>query len=154
MSDQCHISAIFIFMRSIGISYGSIGCCIAKSALDIIIAELLLIPEGGVTMDLQAIGARIKATREAKGMTQEDLAAALDLSRNHISVIERGVKAPKLDTFVAIANELGVSADVLLFDVIDHASNSVSSDLMAAVSQLPKADQNRILNAIRALLEK
>lgn len=45
-------------------------------------------------MDLQAIGARIKATREAKGMTQEDFAAALDLSRNHISVIERGVKAP------------------------------------------------------------
>lgn len=105
-------------------------------------------------MDLQAIGARIKATREAKGLTQEDLAAALDLSRNHISVIERGVKAPKLDTFVAIANELGVSADVLLFDVIDHASDSVSSDLMATVSQLPKADQNRILNAIRALLEK
>ena len=105
-------------------------------------------------MDLQAIGARIKATREAKGMTQEDFAAALDLSRNHISVIERGVKAPKLETFVAIANVLGVSADTLLFDVIDHASDSVSSELMASVAELPKADQNRILNAIRALLEK
>lgn len=105
-------------------------------------------------MDLQAIGARIKATREAKGMTQEDLAATLDLSRNHISVIERGVKAPKLDTFVAIANALEVSADALLFDVIDHASDSVSSELMASVSKLPKADQNRILNAIKALLEK
>lgn len=105
-------------------------------------------------MDLQAIGARIKATREAKGLTQEDLADALDLSRNHISVIERGVKAPKLDTFVAIANALEVSADALLFDVIDHASDSVSSELMASVSKLPKADQNRILNAIKALLEK
>ena len=105
-------------------------------------------------MDLQAIGARIKATREAKGMTQEDFAAALDLSRNHISVIERGVKAPKLETFVAIANVLGVSADTLLFDVIDHASDSVSSELLASVAELPKADQNRILNAIRALLDK
>lgn len=103
-------------------------------------------------MDLQAIGARIKATRESKGMTQEDLAAALDLSRNHISVIERGLKAPKLDTFVAIANELGVSADVLLFDVIDHASDSVSSELMVAISKLPKPEQNRILTAIRVLL--
>ena len=121
---------------------------------DIIISELQFIPEGGATMDLQAIGARIKATREAKGMTQEDFAAALDLSRNHISVIERGVKAPKLETFVAIANVLGVSADALLFDVIDHASDSVSSELMASVAELPKADQNRILNAIRALLEK
>lgn len=105
-------------------------------------------------MDLQAIGARIKATREAKGMTQEDLAASLDLSRNHISVIERGVKPPKLDTFVAIANELEVSADTLLFDVIDHASDSVSSELMANLAQLPKAEQNRILNVIRTLLDK
>ena len=120
-------------------------------------------------MDLQAIGARIKATREAKGMTQEDVgarhfpyeyltqedfAAALDLSRNHISVIERGVKAPKLETFVAIANVLGVSADALLFDVIDHASDSVSSELSESLSALPKADQKRILNAIRALLDK
>ena len=105
-------------------------------------------------MDLQAIGARIKATREAKGITQEDFAAALDLSRNHISVIERGVKSPILETFVAMANVLGVSADSLLFDVIDHASDSVSSELMASISELPKPEQNRILNAIRALLEK
>lgn len=103
-------------------------------------------------MDLQAIGARIKAAREAKGMTQEDFAAALDLSRNHVSVIERGVKAPKLETFVAIANILGVSADSLLFDVIDHAGESVSSELVASIASLPKADQNRIINAIRALL--
>ena len=105
-------------------------------------------------MDLQAIGARIKATREAKGMTQEDFAAALDLSRNHISVIERGVKAPKLETFVAIANVLGVSADALLFDVIDHASDSVSSELSSSIASLPKAEQNRIINAIHALLDK
>ena len=103
-------------------------------------------------MDLQAIGARIKAAREAKGMTQENFAAALDMSRNHISVIERGVKAPKLETFVAIANVLGVSSDALLFDVIDHAS--VSSELSDSIAKLPKADQNRIVNAIRALLEK
>lgn len=103
-------------------------------------------------MDLQAIGARIKAAREARGMTQEDFAAALDLSRNHISVIERGVKAPKLETFIAIANELGVSADSLLFDVIDHATDSVASELMASVSNLPKEEQSRILNAIKALL--
>lgn len=105
-------------------------------------------------MDLQAVGARIRTAREAKGMTQEDLAAALELSRNHISVIERGIKAPRLETFVALANILGVSADSLLFDVIDHASDSVSSELSESLSALPKDDQKRILNAIRALLDK
>ena len=105
-------------------------------------------------MDAIAVGRRIKAAREVKHMTQEKLAETIDLSTDHISVIERGVKAPKLETFVAIANVLGVSADALLFDVIDHASDSVSSELSESLSALPKADQKRILNAIRALLDK
>ena len=104
-------------------------------------------------MDLQAIGARIKATREAKGMTQEDFAAALDLSRNHISVIERGVKVPRLDTFVAIANALEVSADDLLIDVVDHAAQHQISELGEELASVPVEQQRRILNAVRAFLE-
>lgn len=57
-------------------------------------------------MDLKAVGQRIKMAREAKGLTQEDLAAMVELSPTHVSVIERGLKAAKLDTFVAIANAL------------------------------------------------
>ena len=56
-----------------------------------------VVPKGGICMDLCAIGSRIKAAREKAGMTQEDLAAALEMSPTHISVIERGVKAPKLE---------------------------------------------------------
>lgn len=63
-------------------------------------------------MDLKAVGQRIKMAREAKGLTQEDLAAMVELSPTHVSVIERGLKAAKLDTFVAIANALEVSADL------------------------------------------
>lgn len=55
-------------------------------------------------MDLSAIGSRIKAARERKHLTQEDLAAIVDLSPTHVSVIERGVKPPKLETFVQDRN--------------------------------------------------
>lgn len=48
-------------------------------------------------MDQVALGKRIKTARERAGMTQEDLAAAVDYSVDHMSVVERGVKAPKLD---------------------------------------------------------
>ena len=57
-------------------------------------------------MDLKAVGQRIKAAREAKNLTQEELAALVNLSTTHVSVIERGLKVTKLDTFVAIANAL------------------------------------------------
>ena len=43
-------------------------------------------------MDLKAVGQRIKAAREAKNLTQEELAALVNLSTTHVSVIERGLK--------------------------------------------------------------
>ena len=45
-------------------------------------------------MDQVALGKRIKAARERVGMTQEELAAAVDYSVDHVSVVERGVKPP------------------------------------------------------------
>lgn len=60
-------------------------------------------------MDLKAVGQRIKAAREAKNLTQEELAALVNLSTTHVSVIERGLKVTKLDTFVAIAEYSAVA---------------------------------------------
>ena len=80
-------------------------------------------------MNLKAIGSRIKAAREKKGLTQEALSEILDLSPMHMSVIERGAKPTKLDTFVRIANALDVSADELLQDVVEHSTESISGEL-------------------------
>lgn len=46
-----------------------------------------------------------------------------------MSVIERGLKVTKLDTFVAIANALDVSADTLLIDVVAHSVTGVTNEL-------------------------
>lgn len=62
-------------------------------------------------MDTKAVGQRIKAARERRGLTQEELAALVNISPTHVSVIERGAKTVRMDTFVAIANVLEVSAD-------------------------------------------
>lgn len=104
-------------------------------------------------MDLCAIGARIKAARECAGMTQEDLAAELDMSPTHISVLERGRKAPKLETLVNIANTLHVSTDMLLQDVVVCATDGLASELSVAITKLKPKEQERIINAIRALTE-
>ena len=109
--------------------------------------------EGGVTMDLKAVGQRIKAAREAKNLTQEELAALVNLSTTHVSVIERGLKVTKLDTFVAIANALDVSADALLIDVVTHSVTGVTNELSDMIEKLPKDEQKRILNAVRALVD-
>ena len=104
-------------------------------------------------MDQVAIGARIKAARERVHLTQEQLAEIIDISPTHMSVIERGVKTPKLDTFVRIANALGVSTDALLQDVVVPANESILAELSVRIGRLPQKDQERILTAIRALTE-
>ena len=104
-------------------------------------------------MDQVAIGARIKAARERVHLTQDQLAEIIDISSTHMSVIERGVKTPKLDTFVRIANALGVSTDALLQDVVVPANESILAELSVRIGRLPQKDQERILNAIRALTE-
>ncbi len=104
-------------------------------------------------MDLKAVGQRIKAAREAKNLTQEELAALVNLSTTHVSVIERGLKVTKLDTFVAIANALDVSADALLIDVVTHSVTGATNELSDMIGKLPKDEQRRIINAVRALVD-
>ena len=103
-------------------------------------------------MDFSKVGYRIKIAREAKNLSQEDLAALVDVCPTHISVIERGKKATRLDKFVAIANVLEVSADSLLIDVVDHSVTGVTNELNELLSSQPKEQQLRILNAVRAFI--
>ncbi len=104
-------------------------------------------------MNQKAIGRRIKAAREKRQLTQEQLAELVDLSTMHISVIERGVKLPKLETLINIANVLDVSADVLLQDVINNRAEIFSSEVSTLMNKLPQEDQRRVLAALRSFIE-
>ena len=104
-------------------------------------------------MDQIAIGTRIKAARERVHLTQEQLAEIVDISPTHMSVIERGVKTPKLDTFVRIANALGVSTDALLQDVVVPVTDNIVAELSVRIGHLSQKEQDRILNVIRVLTE-
>ena len=130
------------------------GFCIDFVVTDILSFRTIIRSKGGVAMDFTKVGYRIKLAREAKNLSQEDLAALIDLSPTHISVIERGKKATRLDKFVAIANVLEVSADSLLIDVVDHSVTGVTNELSELISDQPKELQLRILNAVRAFIGK
>ena len=102
-------------------------------------------------MDMIAIGSKIKEARERAHLTQEELAEIIDISPTHMSVIERGVKTQKLDTFVKIVKALNLSADALLLEGMDQVNDSIVAELSVRLGRLSDEDRNRILNAIRAL---
>ena len=104
-------------------------------------------------MNQKAVGRRIKAAREQKRLTQEQVAELVDLSPMHVSVIERGVKLPKLETLINLANVLDVSADVLLQDVVNNQTKLFASEASELIKQLPREDQRRVLAALRSFVE-
>ncbi|MBT9739854.1 helix-turn-helix domain-containing protein [Dorea formicigenerans] len=85
-------------------------------------------------MDLKAVGQRIKSAREAKNLTQEELAALVNLSPTHVSVIERGLN--------------------LLIDVVAHSVTGVTNELTEKIEKLPIKEQKKIIKVIHTLLEE
>lgn len=63
---------------------------------------------------LRSLGAQARKFRIARGMRQEDVAAALGLSVAYVSLIERGRRNPPITTVIALAGVLRASPAELL----------------------------------------
>lgn len=70
--------------------------------------------EKNLTMDVKAVGARIRTLRVTSGMTQEKLAELANLSTPYISHLETGKKRAGVDTLIRISTALNTTFDFLL----------------------------------------
>lgn len=80
--------------------------------------------------------------------TDAALTAIRGLSANYIGMVERGEKIPALETFICIANALGVLADMLLTDVLDNGYIIKESLLAEKLDKLSRDDRERIYDVI------
>jgi transcriptional regulator with XRE-family HTH domain len=66
-------------------------------------------------MDIRKqVGVNVRRLREARRLSQEQLAFEAELHRTYISGVERGVRNPTVKVLAKIAKALDVSADRLL----------------------------------------
>jgi len=71
--------------------------------------------------EAQLFGRRLRELRKARGLTQEALAEAADLSGNYISDLELGLKVPSLTILVRLSQALQVATPDLLADFTREA---------------------------------
>lgn len=64
--------------------------------------------------EVEQLGRKVRAVREARGMTQEDLAHRSGLSSVQISRIERGRREIRITTLLQLLRALDVSPEELL----------------------------------------
>ena len=68
-----------------------------------------------------SVGRKIRQLRDRKNLSQQKIAEQSGLSRNTLSLIERGQSSPTISTLKRLANALDVSINAF-FDTLDRAS--------------------------------
>jgi transcriptional regulator with XRE-family HTH domain len=108
----------------------------------------------------ESIGQRIARLRREKGMTQMELAAALEVSQPVVSDYENDVIKISGETIVALAQILGASADELLG--LEKPTRAAGASIknrriyrqLQSIERLPKRDQEALARTIDAFLSK
>jgi len=76
------------------------------------------------------LGQRLATLREARGLSQDEVALAAGISRNHYQLLENGLGVrktrspanPRLSTLIALSEVLGTTVPDLLGEVFGRAA--------------------------------
>lgn len=98
------------------------------------------------------LGRQIKKYRLLKQMTQEELSIAVDVTRNYVSDLERGVKGCSLDTLILIANTLDVSTDILLKSDLTIDKNIMQEEICQDIMLLNESERSILSNLVAGLI--
>ncbi|WP_332648798.1 helix-turn-helix domain-containing protein [Lysinibacillus sp. 54212] len=116
---------------------------------------------------METFGTRLKGLRKYKKLTQQQVAAAIQVKQSTISYYEKDKKQPELQTLEKLADFFGVSIDYLLLrtdNPEEYTANekafieSVEADLDVTAAELRKkfslinATEEEIEEAIRYIL--
>lgn len=69
-------------------------------------------------MDTKMLGRQIHAARKERGLTGEKLSELCNINATYLRQIESGAKTPSLPVFVTICEQLGVSPNYLLPEIV------------------------------------
>lgn len=103
-------------------------------------------------------GERIQKLRKARGITQEKLAEAAEMSVNYLSNVENGHDICGTRRLLAIANALEASMDYLLADNLVYnrleQRSGTFEELTGEIARLEPARQEQLLRYIRFVLQE
>ena len=103
-------------------------------------------------LDYQKIGRIIRAARLEIGWSQDRLSEKCNISLSFMGHIERGTRIMSMDTFVALCNELEISADYLLWDII-RPSDPILLNILNGVKTKDAATYSHYVQIIKAIAE-
>ena len=96
------------------------------------------------------LGAKVKKLRIAHGLTQEDVAKALEVTPGYISNVENGRNLMTLRMLSYYAELTGVSLDYLAGSVDkNYQSTALDNEIMQLVSKLDVDSKEKLISTLR-----
>lgn len=98
---------------------------------------------------------RIKEIRQEKNLSQTDIAKALGVTRQAISLYEKGDREPKLETWQKLADFFGVSVPYLqgISDIKDLETVSTFEKFLESLEKTPDGKSTKVpVNEMLALM--
>ena len=102
-------------------------------------------------MDYKRLGERIREERRKLGLTQAQLAEAVDISDTYMGAIERGERSLTLDTLVRLVNRLGVTVDYLLTDSVTDSDANIMEQFKQIIDNQPMERKQMAINVLRTI---
>ena len=102
-------------------------------------------------MDYKRLGERIREERRKLGLTQAQLAEAVDISDTYMGAIERGERSLTLDTLVRLVNRLGVTVDYMLSESVSDNDSNIMEQFKQIIDRQPLERKQIAINVLRAV---
>ncbi len=97
---------------------------------------------------------RIKKVRKENGLTQDAFAERLSLTRNYISLMEKGDRVPSDRTISDICREFSISEKWLRYNEGDMKIEDCKDNrYLSNVGKLQRADDETIMRWVNAIAE-
>lgn len=100
----------------------------------------------------EKIGARIASLRKARRMTQEQLAAKMEISIPYLSSIERGRENPTLNTLINLSRRLDLDLSELFSNIEIEDPSQRKAILSSLLNSAGDEQMKQALKVLTALL--
>lgn len=104
----------------------------------------------------KTFGNRVRIIRQAKGITQEELAHEIEKTTHYISDIETGKRKPNLNTLVDLMIALETTPNEIFCDLLEYDENKLTKAIQL-LSDIPDEDRVfylDILERYKAILDR
>lgn len=103
-------------------------------------------------MNLAAFGRRLQTIRKEKKLTAELLSEMCGLSPVFVRQIESGIKAPSIDTFITLCNNLQVQPSYLLKSDLNFKENVDTRLFIKEILALSPQQIELVKSVVRAMI--